>query len=96
MARPRETPSPDTALVPRFREQCRCLAAQLEEAQANLWDALSHHWLYIQERSFAFDSRRQQAARVNSPLDFAEVNFLKSCSLQQLQAFVREAISSRS
>ena len=47
-------------LVPRFHEHCESLALQLEEPPQNIWEALSQDWLFIQERSFAFRSRKQQ------------------------------------
>ena len=49
-----------TPAVVRFRGHCESLAVQLEEPAHNVWEALSQDWLYIQERTFAFDTRNQQ------------------------------------
>ncbi|CAK9074030.1 unnamed protein product [Durusdinium trenchii] len=67
-----------------FHEHCESLALQLEEPPQNIWEALSQDWLFIQERSFAFRSRKQQ------------VTLLRSCTLQRLRDFVKnEAIATR-
>eukprot|EP00913_Durusdinium_trenchii_P022477 g21114.t1 len=60
-----------------FHEHCESLALQLEEPPQNIWEALSQDWLFIQERSFAFRSRKQQ------------VTLLRSCTLQRLRDFVK-------
>eukprot|EP00435_Cladocopium_sp_Y103_P070032 s257_g34.t1 len=65
-----------------FRGHCESLALQLEEAAHNVWEALSQDWLYIQERTFAFDTRDQQ------------VKFLRNCSLQRFRAFVTTEVQS--
>ncbi|CAL1160182.1 unnamed protein product [Cladocopium goreaui] len=71
-----------TGLFSKFRGHCESLALQLEEPAHNAWEALSQDWLYIQERTFAFDTRDQQ------------VKFLRNCSLQRFRAFVTTEVQS--
>ena len=93
-----------SSLTLRFREQCEGIARQLEEAPRNLWEAMSRDWLPIEERTFSFDACARQADR-GSPWqlsrDFsrevetiaaaaAQVAMLRSCTLNQLRAFVKE------